>query len=245
MFWRLIDPNITSFFITFLEGGTAIATNSFLFWLLLLLGILLSVSVHEFAHAYTAYKLGDNTPYLEGRLTLNPFKHFDLLGLALIMFTSFGYGKPVPVNPENLNKRSYEIYIALMGPASNIAISATCGLIYIALSKYFTFNAHSYDLTNIVLATISSMIHTLPHIGILNIALAVFNLLPIPPLDGSKIWLAMVPNLSTIIDRYVYTYAFILILIVIMPIWNGISILSLLIAPLIFVYAMLIGMPLY
>ncbi len=133
--------------------------------------IFIAFSFHEFAHAYVAYKLGDPTPKNEGRLTLDPFTHIDILGFILLLFMGFGWAKPVRVNPGNFkNRRRDDILVSMSGPLTNLAL----GIIFLCI-KYFipVYN----DVFN---GIINSVIY-------INILLAMLNILPIPPLDGYHI----------------------------------------------------------
>ncbi|MFQ6605273.1 MAG: site-2 protease family protein [Fidelibacterota bacterium] len=144
--------------------------------LALLLPVLLFALVfHEFSHAWMAHKLGDDTAAYQGRLTLNPMAHLDLMGSIMILFVGFGWAKPVPVNPAFLrNPRSDMMKIAFAGPASNLFLAFTGGLLFRLIAS---FGGHG--------GTIMSMLYIFVQI---NIMLAVFNLIPIPPLDGSQIF---------------------------------------------------------
>lgn len=145
--------------------------------------LIFSVVVHEVAHGYAAYMLGDNTAKYQGRLTLNPIKHIDPFGsvvLPLILFLTgsgfmIGWAKPVPFNPFNLrNQRWGEAIVAFAGPLSNIFIALVFGLL-------LRFSMSTGLVPNLEVLQISS------YIIFINLLLAVFNLVPIPPLDGSKI----------------------------------------------------------
>lgn len=142
----------------------------------LLLSLVLGISVHEFSHAWMANQLGDPTPRLLGRLSLNPLRHLDPFGTILLLLVGFGWGKPVVYNPHNLRGgKKDEVKIALAGPAANLIIALIFALPY-RLANYF--NA---DLSSNPLFVITAVITEI------NIILAVFNLIPIPPLDGSKL----------------------------------------------------------
>ncbi len=140
-------------------------------FIILCVTLVFSLCFHEFAHAYTAFILGDNTAYRLNRVNINPLNHLDPLGTIMILFVGFGWAKPVPVNPQNLiNKESDMMKIAFAGPAANLLIAFTTLLlinIYPGLMSY------------------KSIITPLYYI---NIFLAIFNLLPISPLDGSQIF---------------------------------------------------------
>jgi len=145
-------------------------------------GVILGLTVHEFCHAFCAYKLGDNTARDQGRLTLNPLKHIDIIGFLFLIFAGFGWAKPVEFNPENLrNYRRDKALIAAAGPLSNLVLGILLCFVLKASISYFSGNdAAPGNITNhllIILYVAASI----------NFGLFVFNLLPIPPLDGSHI----------------------------------------------------------
>lgn len=144
--------------------------------------LIMSIVIHEVAHGYAAYRLGDHTAEYEGRLTLNPLKHLDLVGsfiVPVILYMTgsgfmFGWAKPVPYNPYNLrDQRSGELKVALAGPVSNLLVALVFGLGVRALSGGEGLALLVADLCRLVV--------------VMNIGLAIFNLVPIPPLDGSKV----------------------------------------------------------
>jgi Zn-dependent protease len=152
--------------------------------------LMVGLIFHEFCHAFVADSLGDRTPRLLGRLTLNPKAHYDPIGTTLIFFAGFGWAKPVPVNPNNTrNPRRSMTLIALAGPASNLAVAGIAGLpIKLGLIPFLhpfliprSFAA--IDLIGLFLGTVV----------LLNVLLAVFNMLPIPPLDGSRVLHGLLP----------------------------------------------------
>jgi Zn-dependent protease len=157
--------------------------------------LLYSIILHEVSHGYVAYRLGDPTAKYEGRLSLNPISHIDPIGTILLpllgFFTAgfiFGWAKPVPYNPYNLkNPQKDSIYIALAGPLTNIILV----LIFTFLYKIYPSNVFLFGLR-------------------INLVLAFFNLLPIPPLDGSKILLTKIP---LEIYQYLELYGFLLIIV--------------------------------
>ncbi|MBE6651592.1 MAG: site-2 protease family protein [Ruminococcaceae bacterium] len=151
-------------------------------------GILFALSIHEFSHAYVANKLGDPTAKLMGRLTMNPIKHIDPLGIIAMFLVRFGWAKPVQVNSRYLKKPRRDMaFIAIAGPVSNL-ISAIVGFILFWLAVLFIHRA-----TFLSLEIKEGIIYILENFVYLNIALAIFNLIPIPPLDGSRILDSFLP----------------------------------------------------
>jgi len=175
--------------------------------------LLIGFPVHEFAHALAAYRLGDGTAKLFGRLTLNPIVHFDPLGGILLAVTfigsggSFGFGwaKPTPVNPQNLEGgHRGEAIVAAAGPMSNLVLAAAAAL------------PLRYLLANPALASdIPMVLEVLYLFVVINLVLMVFNLIPIPPLDGSKVLFALLPpRLAWQYRPVLEQYGFILLLLV-------------------------------
>ncbi len=145
-----------------------------------LLALVIVIAIHEFSHALASYSLGDHTAEQEGRLTLNPLAHLDLVGSLLLLFVGFGWGKPVPFNPYNLRWRKWgSAAVAVAGPVSNFVTAIIFTLILRVVIG--SVSETSYLLTFLIYLIIYSLL------------LGVFNLLPIPPLDGSKILFALLP----------------------------------------------------
>ena len=174
--------------------------------------------VHEFAHAFAAHRLGDDTAKYSGRLTLNPFAHLDLLGAAMLVLVGFGYAKPVPVNPYNFKKPKVGMALtALAGPVSNLLMATVSVGLYRVLSGMFGSvileNNTIYYTNNVSLYLYIIFISVFASV---NIGLAVFNLLPIPPLDGSRIFSAILPDKfvwwTEKYSRYIQIGLFVLIL---------------------------------
>jgi Zn-dependent protease len=178
--------------------------------------LIFSIIIHEIAHGFMADKLGDPTARLQGRLTLNPIKHIDPVGSIFVpLITSlsgftFGWAKPVPYNPYNLkNKRQGEFLIALAGPTSNLLLAVIFGLIIRIASAGAT--------------SITPFIEICSYIVIINLVLAIFNLIPLPPLDGSKLLFAWLPQQYGKLRMVLETYGMIFILVVVFFLWPVIS----------------------
>ena len=144
-------------------------------------GVLIAITFHEFAHGYAAYKLGDDTAKNQGRLSLNPFAHLDPIGTLMLLVAGFGWGKPVEVDPRNYTRKismeKGEAIVALAGPLMNfiLAIYKFAGTAFIAT-----------NVGTVIMLLLSSTIS-------INVGLGVFNLIPLPPLDGSKIIMPFLP----------------------------------------------------
>lgn len=174
--------------------------------------ILITLPIHEFAHGFAAVKLGDNTPRYQGRLSLNPLAHLDLVGSLCILAFGFGWAKPVQVNHFNFRnpKRDMAI-VAFAGPFANILLALFSLLLYnLVLLIYAT------------VAPLAALVYVMAFfywIASINVALAVFNLIPIPPFDGSRIMTAFLPNRTYYklmqYERYIFWIVLILL-------WTGI-----------------------
>lgn len=145
-------------------------------------GILLGFTIHEFSHAMVAYRLGDDTPKHQGRLTLSPFAHIDLMGFLAILLIGFGWAKPVQINTRNFkNPRRDDILVSIAGPLSNLGLA----IISLLILKF------AYPFVSGQLGEV--MINLLLNCVIYNVILFVFNLMPIPPLDGYSIFKNIAP----------------------------------------------------
>lgn len=165
-------------------------TDGILDLLLSVPAVLLAITVHEFGHAFAAYKLGDDTPLRQGRLSLNPFDHVDPLGLAMLLFAHIGWGKPVQIDPRNYNRNisveKADAIVSFAGPLMNFITAIVFALIYCAIIK---FAGTAFIMSNIGIIIIAIVWYIIT----MNIGLGVFNLIPLPPLDGSKIFLPILP----------------------------------------------------
>lgn len=169
--------------------------------------LLIAFPVHEFAHAYVATKLGDDTPRYLGRITLNPLAHLDIYGTLLFLLAGFGWAKPVPVNTHNLNPvggsriTSFAI-VALAGPVSNIVLALIFGVLYRISAP---LAGESFLITTLARACSIAVY--------LNLLLALFNFIPIPPLDGSKILAAVLPESATRVMEQIQQYGFMILIV--------------------------------
>ncbi|RCW51308.1 site-2 protease family protein [Paenibacillus prosopidis] len=178
----------------------------------LVLALIIAFTVHEFAHAYSAYKFGDDTAYNAGRVTLNPRVHLDVLGTILILIAGFGWAKPVPVNPSKFrNPRLMSIVVTAVGPLSNLLIGMIAVFMIVAISASGMLNESSVGVSMAVERFFSYVIS-------LNFLLFVFNLIPLPPLDGYRIISDLMPlKIRYKMDQNVQWGMFIFLLIVFIP----------------------------
>lgn len=144
--------------------------------------ILISLTIHEFAHAWAANRLGDPTARLSGRLTLDPIAHIDPFGLLMLVFARWGWAKPVPVNPLNFRRpRQGMLYVSLAGPVSNVILATLAYIAWYITRRYGVLTSGFFG-------------DFLAQLFGINLVLASFNLIPIPPLDGSKILAGLLPD---------------------------------------------------
>ncbi len=165
------------------------------------------IPVHEFAHSYMAYRLGDDTAKRMGRLTLAPLEHIDIIGTLMMLLIGVGWGKPVPVNYDNFKrKKLYTALVALAGPLSNILAALLGGVIFNAVIVFV------HNMNNDIFYMVQIFFQ---YYIMINLASAVFNMIPLPPLDGSKILMSFIPD--RILDSFfekVYRYKFIIFILI-------------------------------
>ena len=178
--------------------------------IILIAVLVMSVVLHELSHGYVAEMLGDPTPRLQGRLTVNPLKHLELFGSVIVPIITalsgfpFGWAKPIQWNPYNVkNRRTGELLISLAGPAANILIALVFGLV-------IRFGVNSLPAGFFLIST---------YIVVTNIALAIFNLVPIPPLDGSKILFSLLPPKLSYVRGFIERYSIFMVLVLIIFVW--------------------------
>ncbi len=179
-------------------------------------GVLIAITFHEYAHAFAADKLGDDTPRMQGRLSLNPLSHLDPFGVIMLIFAHFGWGKPVEINPNNFTRkisaRTGEAIVAVAGPLMNFILALIFAIVFylfIGFAPVFS----QYSTTGKVISDIIQSIITI------NVGLGVFNLIPLPPLDGSKILMGFLPyNAKRWFENHIQLFYIIFLIIWITPI---------------------------
>jgi len=188
--------------------------------------ILFGLTIHEFSHGYVAWRLGDPTAKMMGRLTLNPLKHLDPIGTIALFIFRFGWAKPVPIDSRNFRHPTRDMAIAsLAGPAANLLTAAVSGLV-LRMLDLFHVSGFAWTLTS--------------YFVLFNLILCFFNLIPIPPLDGSRLLYHLLPpNLAAGYARLERYGFLILIGIILVGEMTGVSLLSLYITPLLRVFSLL------
>ena len=166
--------------------------------------IVLALTVHEYAHGRIAYAFGDPTARNAGRITLNPLAHLDVVGTLMLIFAGFGWAKPVPFNPYYFhgNRKQKTMWVAAAGPLSNLVQALIVAVLFSLLWRFAPMILDNWWLPNFLFSVIS-----------INIVLAVFNLLPIPPLDGSKILAGLLPNRFTNFIYQLEQFGFIILIV--------------------------------
>lgn len=194
--------------------------------LILIPVIVFALSFHEYAHGWVAYRKGDPTAYHAGRLTMNPLAHLDPFGALAIYFVGFGWAKPVPVDPRHLsNPRRDMLWIALAGPLSNILLALVSGLLLRLVWQTGLLSSQS-PLISVLVVSLQ-----------INLALAIFNFLPIPPLDGSRILTGLLPTAQAPLIYQLERYGpMVLMGLILFGMVTGIPIIGTLISPFIHLF---------
>ena len=183
--------------------------NAILGLVMSLPAVLIAITFHEFAHAFAADKLGDDTPRRQGRLNLNPLSHLDPIGSVMLVFAGFGWGKPVQINPVNFNRKrsmsASEAIVSIAGPLMNfflaIVFAVILGIVLVATKN--TSNQ-----------TVEVIITLIQYCISVNLGLGIFNLIPLPPLDGSKIFKNFLPNKAKVWYENHYQILYLVFLII-------------------------------
>ena len=197
--------------------------------------ILLALSFHEYMHGWVAYKLGDPTAEMNGRLTMNPLSHLDPIGTIMIFLVHFGWAKPVPVNPINFSDPKKDMtYVSVAGPLANMFLALLSGI----LLRIINFGLFNF----LPQPVLEPFFHMLVLSLQINIALAFFNLLPLPPLDGSKILFGLLPDEYEHIAVWLRQYGgYILMGLILLGYFSGISIIGGFLRPFINFFSKLFG----
>lgn len=174
-------------------------------------GILIGLTFHEFAHAYTSYKFGDPTPLNQGRLTTNPLKHLDLWGFLFLLIAGFGWAKPVQINTSyyKTNVKRKTIIVSLAGPLTNLAIAIITGAIIYIFFKLELFYIVNQNTAGIIAGVLYQIVW-------INCVLFIFNIIPIPPLDGFGILVELIPGISSKIVFNMQRYGSIILMVFIL-----------------------------
>ena len=177
--------------------------------ILTLPAVIIAMTFHEYAHAFAADKLGDDTPRLQGRLTLNPLKHVEPIGFLLLLFAGIGWGRPVEINPLRFNKKismsKGEAIVSFAGPLMNIILAIISAVLLGIILKFNLISNVNIKYAQYIIVFFMQLIY-------INIGLGVFNLIPLPPLDGSKILRHFLPyKAKQFFDQYQYLFYIIFI----------------------------------
>lgn len=189
--------------------GSIFLNPKFFIYLVYFVALIVSLPCHEFCHAYVAHLLGDDSAKKAGRLSLNPSRHFDLIGFFCLFFSGFGWAKPIPVNVRKFSNPKFGMaLVGLVGPVSNLLLATMSLFLYKILVVLMTFKIKFFNFSFLAIF--------FNYFTILNINLAVFNMLPIPPLDGSRLLMCFLPsrqyNLVLFLEKFGFIFLVILML---------------------------------
>ena len=215
--------------IIIIAGLLSMSSAEWLYLLLTLPAVIIAITFHEFAHAFAADRLGDTTPRNQGRLTLNPLSHLDPFGFFLMMFAHIGWGKPVQINPNNFNSNKSrgfcEAMVSLAGPLMNFFIAIISCVAYLLIIAFASTQFTTSSMGDIILYLLSLLVTV-------NIGLGVFNLIPLPPLDGEKIFRNFLPykakewltrNYQTLYTVFLLLWIFNVLELIVSPVINFLS----------------------
>ena len=178
--------------------------------ILIIPGILIGLTFHEYAHAFVADKLGDKTPKFQGRLTLNPIAHVDLFGFIMILIIGFGWAKPVQTNPTSYkNRRRDDLLVSLAGPVANLIVAFVFAIIYMLMTKYLTVSMSNSQMISIITKIV---VYTIT----MNSMLFIFNMLPVPSFDGFHIITDLFPKFAYKISGKLQQYHMIMLVVVVL-----------------------------
>lgn len=203
--------------------------DAILFKILSIPAILIGLTVHEYAHAKMADKLGDSTPRFQGRLKLDPFTHIDWLGFLFIMIAGFGWAKPVEINPRAFkNFYKDDLKVSIAGPISNLILALAFGL----LLRLYNTGIYNYIALATTSVTLSNIILYILYFGVqINVMLFIFNLIPLPGLDGFHVLRDLAPKAYYQVYDKLYKYQMIILIAMVFPIFGSRSIISYIMTP--------------
>lgn len=199
--------------------------------LLLVPGFIIGFALHEFAHALAADKLGDSTPRQQGRLTIEPWPHIDIFGFISLLLVGFGWAKPVQINPRNFrNPRRDDILVSIAGPLTNLVLAILFGVIIYGMFEFSIVQKVPQNVMGFILGMLYATIW-------INVLLFVFNLLPIPPLDGSHVVANLLPYEQAY--RYMSLQVYSLFIFILLVLTNAFT--FILLPPTKFIYGIILG----
>lgn len=197
--------------------------GSIVLTLLTIPAVLVALTFHEYSHGYAAFRLGDPTPHALGRLTLNPFRHLDLLGTLSMIFLKFGWAKPVPINTRYFKKPRRDMAIvALCGPLANFLLSLLGALLFVLSEKGCVYLFTHFAIPTLAARFLTYTLQFLYIFHYVNLTLGLFNCIPIPPLDGSRVlMLFLPPRAALFFIRYERYFSLALVLLLLLGAVSG------------------------